>query len=307
IAGYPELAPGANYRDFLATFAMKHDHPTAIAVLKGVHEIDAGQCETFQLTYDGVNEWEGRSIEFRINRVRIDGRAVATIARHDVTAAADLRRLQEQFTAAVLESQAEERRRFGRELHDSTAQLLTAARLVVGSLLQKSPASDSLAMLEELKQLVGEAQQEVRSVSYLAHPPALEKMSFVEALRFLVEGFADRTGLNISFQKRGKAVPLQPTAESALYRIAQESLANVHRHAKATHAEVLLIFRKSIAHLVIADDGIGISRQTLAGSGRAGVGLMGMRSRIAEVGGRLRIRSLDPGTAVWASMPFERR
>ncbi|HEX4799805.1 MAG TPA: histidine kinase [Sphingomicrobium sp.] len=306
VAGYPELVCGTNYRDFLTTFASKR-HSPAIAVLNGVHEIDAGRREKFQLTYDGVNEWEGRTIELRVNRVHIDGRALATIARQDVTAAVELRRLQEQFSAAVLESQAEERRRFGRELHDSTAQLLTAAKLVVGTLLQRSATSDSLALLEELKELMSEAQQEVRSVSYLAHPPALQKMSFVPALKTLVKGFGDRSGLEASFQKKGRAVRLSRTVSSALYRIAQESLANVHRHAKATCVQVSVIFRKSMVHLVVADDGIGISNQTLAGAGRAGVGLMGMQSRLAEIGGRLRLRRLGCGTMVCASMPIRKK
>jgi len=305
VAGYPELQPGINYRDFLATFAMQGQQP-AIAVLKGIQEIDAGRADKFQTAYAGLNEWEGRTIELRINRVHIDGRSLATIARHDLTAAAELRSLREQFTSAVLEGQAAERRRFGRELHDSTAQLLTAVKLVVGTLLQKEPTHDSVPLLKELQELVSEAQREVRAVSYLAHPPALENVSLVEALSALVRGFASRTGINASFQKKGKAVRLSSTAKSALYRIAQESLANVFRHAKATSAQVLIIFRKSVVHLVITDDGIGISRQTIAGSGRAGVGLLGMRSRLAEVGGRLTIRRLDSGTSVCASLPIKR-
>jgi signal transduction histidine kinase len=305
VAGYPQLVPGTDYRDFLATFASQ-GHDTAAAVLKGVQEIDAGLTDTFRLTYAGVDEWEGRTIELRLNRIHIDGRALATLSRQDLTAAAQLRALQEQFSGAVLASQAEERRRFGRELHDSTAQLLTAAKLVLGNLRRKMPESDSLALLKELEGLVSEAQKEVRSVSYLAHPPALEKMKLVAALRTLVRGFGDRTGLKASFQQRGRAVRLPPATESALYRIAQESLANVHRHAKATHVQLLVIFRKSIVHLVVNDDGIGISQQTAQGAGRAGVGLSGMRSRLAEIGGRLSVRRLDPGTAFCASIPIRK-
>jgi two-component system, NarL family, sensor kinase len=301
VAGYPQLRPGIDYRDFLTTFAMK-DHPPAIAVLKGINEIAAGRTDKFQTTYAGVDEWAGRTIELRINRVHIYGRALATVARQDLTAAAELRSLREQFTSAVLESQAEERRRFGRELHDSTAQLLTALKLVVGTLLQKAPPQDSVPLLEEMQELVNEAQREVRAVSYLAHPPALENVSLVEALTQLAGGFANRTGVSASFHQEGKAVRLSPAAEGALYRIAQESLANVYRHAKATNAQVALIFRKSVVHLAISDDGIGISRQTLAGAGRAGVGLSGMRSRLAQVGGRVSIRRLDRGTVVLASM-----
>lgn len=305
VAGYPELEPGTNYENFLATFAAK-DHEPAITVLKGMRDVAAGRTDSFQHTYAGVNEWEGRTIELRIQRVQIDGRALAIISRHDVTAAAELRSLQERFSSAVLESQAEERRRFGRELHDSTAQLLTAAKLMVGTLLQKPPTPDSASLLEELKELISEAQREVRSVSYLAHPPALENANLLDALRALVRGFGERTGLKASFQKKGKPFRLPRTVESALYRIAQESLANVHRHAKATRVQVIISFSKMMVHLVVIDDGIGISLQTLAGAGRAGVGFMGMRSRLAEIAGRLSVRRLDPGTAVCASIPLRK-
>src|SRR6478672_5449713 len=106
VAGYHQLEPGTNYRDFLATFASR-GHNTAAAVLKGVQEIEAGRTDTFQLTYAGVDEWEGRTIELRINRLNIKERAPATISRHDVTAAAELHTLQEQFSGAVLASKAE--------------------------------------------------------------------------------------------------------------------------------------------------------------------------------------------------------
>jgi signal transduction histidine kinase len=301
VAGYPELTPGTNYRDFLKAFTLR-GHENAVAVMNGVNAIDAGESNSFQLTYAGIDQWEGRMLRLRINRLHIEGRALATITRQDITDSVELRRLREQFSSCVLESQAEERRRFGRELHDSTAQLLTSMGLLLFTLKHRSPRIDSLGVVEELRELVSEAQQEIRSACYHAHPPALDKMSLADAVKALVEGFARRTGLRISFQQRGNAIRLSRVGEGALYRIAQEGLANVHRHAKAERVRVCIFFTKSVARLVIIDDGIGISPATLAGSRRAGVGLSGMRSRLEEIGGRLSIRRLTPGTAVCASV-----
>lgn len=303
VAGYSELRPGTNYRHFLKTFAQR-GHENAIAVMKGVNAISADETESFELTYAGVDQWEGRMLQLRINRLHVEGRTVATITRQDITDTANLRRLREKFSSSVLECQAEERRRFGRELHDSTAQLLTSARLLLFALKQKSHGAESLGVVEELQKLVSEAQQEIRSVSYLAHPPSLEKMSFADAVQTLAQGFARRTGLHLSFQQRGQAVRLSRVSESALYRVAQEALANVHRHAKAEHVRIGIHFKKSTAHLIIADDGVGISPQTLAGRGSAGVGLLGMRSRLEEIGGRLSVRRLAAGTAICASVPI---
>jgi signal transduction histidine kinase len=305
VAGYPELRPGTNYRDFLQTFS-RRGHENAIAVMKGVNAIDAGENDSFHLSYAGVGPWDGRMLQLRINRLHIMGRALATITRQDITDSADLRRLREQFSSSVMESQANERRRFGRELHDSTAQLLTAAGLLLFTLKQKAPGAECLGVVEELQELVSEAQQEIRSVSYLAHPPALEKMGVADALKALAEGFARRTGLEVSFQQSGMAVRISSVGERALYRIAQECLANVHRHARATRVRVCMSFRTSVAHLVIADDGIGISRQTIAEGKKEGVGLSGMRSRLEEIGGRLSVRRLVRGTAICASVPIRR-
>lgn len=302
IAGYPELIPGTNYRDFLKTFAVK-GHQNAIAVLNGVNAIEAGETNAFQLTYGGVDQWEGRTLQLRINRLHLDGRTLVTITRQDITASAELHRLREQFSSSVLEQQAEERRRFARELHDSTAQLLALMGLLLGTLKRKSPSADSLGLVEELQGLVRDAQGEIRAISYLAHPPVLEKMGLAAAIKALVEGFAGRSALPVSFEQQGKGVRLSPVAERAFYRVAQEALANTFRHAKASHVRVCLIFKKSIAHLAVIDDGIGISRKTLAGAGRAGVGMSGMRSRLTEIGGRLSVRQLRPGTAVCASIP----
>ena len=302
VAGYPELTPGTNYRDFLETFVAA-GHQNAIAVSNGIKAMEAGAMNRFELTYDGIGEWEGRTLQLRINRLCMAGRKLATIARQDVTDSTELGRLRERFSSSVLECQAAERRRFGRELHDSTAQLLTSAGLLLFTLKGKSLSADSLEVVDELQDLLSEVRQEVRSIAYLSHPPALDELSLANAIKMLVNGYARRTGLKVSFQRRGRPNCLTQVAESALYRTAQEALANVHQHARAEHVRVSLNFTKAAAHLVLIDDGVGVPRSTLVGLGQSGVGLPGMRSRLTEIGGRLSVRRLKRGTAICASVP----
>ena len=131
-------------------------------------------------------------------------------------------------------------------------------------------------------------------------------MSLVDALKDLAEGFKLRTDIDVSFELLGEAVRLSSVAESALYRIAQEGLSTVYRHAKASQAAIRLCFRKPMTHLIVSDDGIGISSETLARHGSRGVGLTGMRSRLVEIGGRLSVRRLVRGTEIIASIPASR-
>jgi signal transduction histidine kinase len=184
--------------------------------------------------------------------------------------------------------------------------VLTALGLTLGRLRRQSRSMDWLPIVGELQELLDEAQREIRSVTYLAEPPALASMSLVGALKALVEGFKYRTGIDASFEAVGEPVRLSSATESALYRIAQEALSNVYRHAKASRADVRLCFRAPMTHLLVSDDGIGITTETLARHGSRGVGLTGMRSRLVEIGGRLSVRRLPHGTEIIASIPATR-
>jgi signal transduction histidine kinase len=301
LTGYPELTLGTNYRRFLAAFAEK-GHDNARAVLRGLDAMDSGVSSSFELTYTGTEEWQGRTLQLRINRLHLSGRSLATVSRQDITDTIEVRRLREQVSSSVLEGQAEERRRFARELHDSTGQLLTGIGLLLAELEAHSPGTDTDGIVHELRDLVREAQQEIRSISYLAHPPALGSMGLVQATKSLVEGFGRRAGLRASFELLGLAAPLEQAADAALYRVVQEGLANVHRHSKASSVRVALIFRRFGAHVLIADDGVGAARERFTGT--EGVGLSSMNSRLNDIGGRMSVWRLNPGTAVVASVPL---
>lgn len=177
---------------------------------------------------------------------------------------------------------------------------MTAAGLLLCRLKQISRGLKSRTLVDELQALIDEANQEIRVVSYLAVPPAL-KTGLPDAVKAIVGGFGRRTGIQTSFEIVGDVVPIA-SAETVLYRIAQEALSNVYRHANATRLRVLLSYRRSAVHLIVSDDGVGIPVGVLLDRGRAGVGLASMRSRLSEVGGRLSIRRLSPGTALIASI-----
>jgi len=300
--GYLEALPGRNYRDFCANKAAQGYEP-AIEALAALDDIWSGKRSYWQLIYNGRTDWSGRDYQISFHRIWFGGRSFISITRFDLTEILELRRARENLSASLIEGQAIERQRMGRELHDSAAQSLTAIGLVLGRLRQRSPNAETLEMVDEMSELLTEVHREIRSISYLAHPPSVEKLGLAGALKLLVEGFGRRTGLEASFDIRGNAERMSEAAESAVYRLAQEASSNVHRHARATRVHLILCFRRAATHFIVADDGIGISPETLAGAACEGVGLASMRSRLAEVGGRLSIRSLSPGTAIIATVP----
>ena len=299
--GHFALVPGADYLQFCRDKAAD-GLSIAADVVTGIEQIIAGRRNSFQLVYRASDPEIGHDHQLCVNRFEVHGRKFASVTRYDITRLVELRRLRESFSKSLIMGQAEERQRIGREIHDSTMQLMVCLDLKIGQLKQKCPTADHGSILEEMGELVSETQQAIRSISYLTHPPLLDKMTLSEALKEMVEGFGRRTGLAMTFETSGETQVSCPAAEGAAYRIVQEALSNVHRHAKAKGVTVRLSWRKAITHVVVADDGIGMPDIV-----RSGVGLAGMRSRLSELGGRLFILSRSPGTAVIASIPAERR
>jgi len=297
--GHSALLPGTNYLTFCRELAAT-GLGIAIDVVAGIEEIAEGKRSSFQLIYRSSDPEVGHDHQLCVNRFDVGGRKFASITRYDVTRLLELRRLRHDFSESVLVSQADERRRIGRELHDSTMQLMVCLDLKIGQLQRSRATANCAPIIEEMRELLAETEEAIRSISYLTHPPLLGELSLPQALQALVEGFGRRTGLDVKFEVVGEATGLSPAADAAAYRIVQEALSNAHRHADARQVLVRLIRRNSIAHVVVADDGSGMPDVI-----RSGVGLAGMRSRLSELGGRLSIRSRAPGTAVVASIPVQ--
>ena len=299
--GYHALCPGTNYVGFLREKEVE-GHSSAGPVVEGIKAIDAGNQDNFRFLYHGSDKWEGHTFQLCVHRFGVGGRTFATVTRYDVTELVRLRQLREGYSHSLIEGQAEERRRMAREIHDSTMQLLAGLGLALGQLKRARKHGEALDIVAEMEQLLGEAQGEIRAISYLAHPPLLRNMGLAEALKTLVEGYGRRTGLSVSLNLADDSKVEWEPAAVAMYRIVQEALSNIHRHAKATDVLVALYRRRSIFHVVIVDNGIGMPVEVTQG-----VGLSSMRSRLSELGGRLTVRKALPGTMLIASLPAHSR
>jgi signal transduction histidine kinase len=204
----------------------------------------------------------------------------------------------------ILNAQVEERERLGSELHDSLGQILVCIGLQLARLRRVSPQGREVAtIVEEISERVQEAHSEIRTLSYLLHPPWLEQPGgFEKVVCEFVEGFARRAGLQARVEVTGAPLGLPRAAQLALYRILQEALVNVYRHANADLVTVRLTRTRRTVSLVVQDDGSGIVSVDGAPPS-PGVGFLGMRERIRKLGGDLGIASGPGGTTVVAKMP----
>jgi two-component system, NarL family, sensor kinase len=210
----------------------------------------------------------------------------------------------------LLRTQDEERRRISRELHDSVGQSLAAIKMN-NAMIKSQVQNASPEVSEGLRSnddLVDEILRSIRTISHLLHPPLLDESGLPSALRLYVEEFSSRSGIKIDFDCRTSPMRLPPEHETALFRIAQECLGNVHRHSSSSTAGVRFYVKDDKAHLQVNDSGRGISieRQREIASGGGGVGLRGMRERIAQVGGELQIISSSKGTTIEVAVPIEK-
>jgi signal transduction histidine kinase len=208
-------------------------------------------------------------------------------------------------TEDVVRAEAREREHLGRELHDSTSQLLVGAQLMLGSLLRSDrPDPVDRVKLEETSAAIAAALAEVRAFSFLLHPPDLKALGLARALKDLCDGFGRRVELPITFATEGAIGRQQDMIEMALFRVAQEALMNVHRHAQANRADVRLRQLRDQLQLDVVDDGVGMPG--VAGDSVSmdvtGVGIAGMRARMANLGGEVLLENRNPGLAVLARL-----
>jgi two-component system, NarL family, sensor kinase len=209
----------------------------------------------------------------------------------------------------LLKVQDEERRKLSRDLHDSTGQTLAALKIAV-SFLQLSIKDDpsKMALVTDVADLADQAIEELRTMAYLLHPPLLDEVGFACAAEWYIEGFAKRSGVNLSMEIATHHERMPRSMEVALFRVLQESLTNVHRHSKAAHVTVCFRHQFEKVILEIRDDGCGIEGERLVRlretSAETGVGLAGMRERMHELNGTLEIESEGRGTTIRAVVPL---
>jgi two-component system, NarL family, sensor kinase len=215
----------------------------------------------------------------------------------------------QKLTHRLLRVQDEEKRKLARNLHDSTGQTLTALK-ISAALLQESCKEnpDARAIVSEIVQLADQAIEEIRTMSYLLHPPLLDEVGFACAAEWYIEGFAKRSGINVRTDIANTRARLPRNVEIALFRVLQESLTNIHRHSGASDASIHFLHEGDAVILEIRDFGKGIPEERLrlihGVSAETGVGLAGMRERLLELNGRLEIESNARGTSMRATVPL---
>jgi len=254
---------------------------------------------------DGTN----RKVAFNRKAYFLPGRHL--VAFRDITqqkqAEASLRAL----SLRLMKLQDEERRRISRELHDSTGQCLAALCMNLDTVNADAEKLGPKARraLEQGLTLANQCASEVRTISYLLHPPLLDEVGLEPALRWYVDGFAERSGVKVALDVSDELHTLPADLGTTLFRIVQENLTNIHRHAESSTARIRVAAANGIIKLEIRDTGRGMGSETLEraqdGAQGLGVGIAGMRERVRQFGGELQIEPGKPGTVVRATLPVE--
>jgi PAS domain S-box-containing protein len=220
----------------------------------------------------------------------------------------ELRRL----SGHLLRSQDEERRRIGRELHDSTGQDLVALATMLGQVRSSIPLVErkSRRLLSECRDLADKCIREVRTLSYLLHPPMLDQAGLGDAIRDYVKGFTKRSEIHVELELSPNLGRMERDVELALFRVVQESLTNIQRHSGSQQVRIRMNRTSDFLTLEVSDIGRGLSAGLRRGKEErrleVGVGIPSMRERIKLIGGRFEIDSTDQGTTVRVTVPVTR-
>ncbi|MCA1826890.1 MAG: PAS domain S-box protein [Myxococcales bacterium] len=303
--GYPgpqEIA-GRNVREFL--------HPEDRARAQQMrNELRSGRITRYEverqyLRRDGTYVW-GRST---VTRVADSPLIIAVVQDIDARKRAEdaVRALSGRF----LRLQDEERRRIARSLHESAAQTVAALAMNLARMERMSLPPHAAETLADSLELVTQCSREIRTLSHLLHPPLLEEAGLPSSLRWYVEGFAQRSSIEVELQIADDLGRLPMELEITFFRIVQESLTNVHRHSGSRSASIRL--RRSGPEIVleVEDQGVGIPAEVLErvrtqSAATVGVGIAGMRERLSQLGGTLEIAAASPGTLVRARIQSEK-
>jgi PAS domain S-box-containing protein len=257
---------------------------------------------TFEWVHRRADTGETFPAEVNISTLSTGDTTLTLSVVHDVTARKraeeDLRFL----SAELMRLQDEERRRIGRDLHDSTGQSLAALELGLARLMHESQLLSPQARgeLELCARLAQHCSDEIRTASYLLHPPLLDELGLLSALRWLADGLRTRSAIEVRLDLPADMERLPPEIELALFRVAQEALTNVHRHSASPWAAIRLQVRANHVVLEVEDAGRGIAANpaTVSAQLPLGVGLAGMRERIRQLGGLFSFESTAAATLV---------
>ena len=286
--------------DGFETAQMIHEHPrfqnTPIVFISGVHVTDLDRLKGYQ---HGAVDYVSVPV-------------VPELLRAKVKVFAELRRKTEQLemlNARMTMLRDEERRSIARELHDSVGQLLAAISMNSAFVEAESHKLSQVAAkrVSENAAMVAEASRQIRTISHLLHPPLLDEAGLASALHWYVDGFSERSKIDTKLEVPQVLAGLSKEMELSIFRVVQESLTNIHRHAGSPTAAIRIVQAETCLRVEIEDTGKGVPPEkeaALESSAQAGVGLRGMRERLRRLGGTLQIQSNGTGTRVTAILPI---
>jgi PAS domain S-box-containing protein len=214
-----------------------------------------------------------------------------------------------ELSVRLLQTQDEERRRIARELHDSTGQKLATLAMNLSLIGKSAETLDARARkaLTESLELLDQSSRDIRTLSYLLHPPMLDERGLAAAVRWFADGFTQRSGVQVKLEVPPDLPRLPGEIEMALFRIVQEGLANIHRHSESSRATIRLMVDRNHVQLEMRDAGKGLPKPRSHGYvAPLGVGITGMRERAKQLGGQMKIDSGSRGTTVSVTLPLTR-
>lgn len=264
------------------------------------------ESEGWRLRQDGSLFWANVILTaLRDAKSHLQGYICVT---RDIT---DRKRAEEdlqRFSARLMNSQDQERRRLARELHDSEGQNLSVLLMSLSKLKRICTFDmESQTLLSESIEMANQCFRNIRTLSYLLHPPLLDEFGLISALHWYVEGFSERSGIAVALDLPSALNRLPAEMETSLFRLVQEGLTNIHRHSGSRTARISLQCLKGELQLHIEDQGKGLDVAKLSGhdgSSIAGVGIAGMKERVRELGGTFQIESHSRKTVVNVTLPL---
>ena len=300
-------AIGKNASQLLQTeFPVSYQEVISILERKGVWEGELQQTTRYGHRMTVASRWTYRRDSEGIPIGWLEINSDLTLQKQSQEAA---RRL----SARILQVQDLERRKLARELHDSLGQYLASLKINIRSSMRDVKSESSHKLLAECTEILERCLVETRTISYLLHPPLLDETGLASAIRWYVEGFAQRSGIEVSLHIPETIPRFSDEIETAVFRILQESLTNVHRHAKTDRVRITFEVGPHTVLLSVRDYGCGIPQERLRSflerNEGAGVGLGGMRERARELGGLLSVAAgeKDKGTVISVEIPIVAR
>jgi PAS domain S-box-containing protein len=285
-----------------------------------IHDLFRTQFPTDVSSILALDRWEGELHQKRRDGSRITVASRWTMLRDfqgkpmgwlqintDITARQRAEKAARSLSKRILTLEADERRRIARELHDSLGQYLTSLKINLDLLSRAANEKKRATLVSECLQMAEQCLKETRTISHLLHPPLLDEAGLESAVRWYIDGFGQRSGIKVNLDVPPDLGRFRRDVETALFRVVQEALTNVHRHSGASAVDIRVDVDAEQVLLGIKDNGKGIPEERLravdSGSG-SGVGLAGMRERVRELGGNLKIESSKAGTLLKVSIPI---